>query len=102
VEFLKPSLSGTAAAANRQIAVMRALFEGLRTNNIVVTALMAEQVLSGVETNIQVGEAMRHYRNFTSRTNWEFRSHPLPGRAVKYGARTIFEPDLEECRTLLQ
>lgn len=102
VDFLKPSLSGSAAAARRQIAVMRALFEGLRTKNIVVTALMAEQVLSGVETNVQVAEAMRHYRNFTSRANWEFRTHRLPGRSIKMEAKTLFEADIEECRKLLQ
>ncbi|MBD3318126.1 MAG: hypothetical protein GF344_20275, partial [Chitinivibrionales bacterium] len=101
VDFLKPSISGTAAAAQRQVAVMRALFDGLRSRSIVVNALMTEQILSGLQSNIQVTEAMRHYKNFTSRNNWTFRSHHLPGNSIRSGAKTVFEADRTESRKLL-
>lgn len=101
IDFLKPGLSGMGDSRERQIVVMKEIFDRLRSKNVIITALLADQILSNIETNITVAETMKHYGNFTSRANWTFKSHSLPVRSTKKAAKIVYEPVLEECRTLI-
>jgi hypothetical protein len=101
VDFLKPSISGTAEAQRRQLEVMRSLYESMKSRNIVVTALMTDQIMAGLESNITPSEAMRHYRNFSSRQGWQWKQPPLPASMQSIRGRMSLEPDLEACRKLL-
>ncbi|MBD3390879.1 MAG: hypothetical protein GF418_02475 [Chitinivibrionales bacterium] len=101
VDFMKPGLSGEADAVRRQNEVIRAIFDGFRSRSIVLTALMADQMLSGVESNVTSAELMKHYANFRSRPNWAMEAHSLPARSISVGGKAYLEPVLEGCRGLL-
>ena len=101
VEFLRPALSGYEDSEKRQVSVLKSLFNQVRSKNIIVTSLLADQVLTNIETNIAASETMKHYNNFLSRKNWTFKSHTLPVREVKVENKTILEPVLEKSRKLL-
>ncbi|MBD3346852.1 MAG: hypothetical protein GF401_17495 [Chitinivibrionales bacterium] len=99
--FLKPSISGWEDSYRRQTAVLKAIFESFRTRGIVLNALLATQLVSGIETNFSSDEIMRQYSKFTSRKNWDLSTHKLPTAPRQKGKRVIYEPDLEHCRQLL-
>jgi len=101
VSFMRPGLSGEADAVRRQTEVIKAIFDGFSSNNIVLTALMADQIMSGIESNMGSAEVMKHYANFKSRPNWTFQSQKLPSKSVSLRGRTYMEPVLESCRKLL-
>jgi hypothetical protein len=102
VQFLKPSLSGTEDFKLRQTKVLKAIFEGFSSKNIVLTALLAQQVLSHLQTNVSALEAMDEYGKFTAVKGWTFTQHSLPVKQSVRGGRIIADPNLEECKTLLQ
>ena len=101
-EFLKPALSGSEDFQTRQIKMIKSIFEGLRTKNIVLTALLVEQILANMETNFTSGEVMSNYGKFSEVRNWTFKEHRLPLKKVTQKGKTRDEPNLEECKTLLQ
>jgi hypothetical protein len=101
VSFLKPGLSGEADAVRRQTEVLKAVFDGFRTNSIVLTALHADQIMSGIESNMSPAEVMKHYANFKGRPNWAFRSQTVPTKNISVRGRTYQEPVLDKCRKLL-
>jgi anionic cell wall polymer biosynthesis LytR-Cps2A-Psr (LCP) family protein len=85
----------------RQTEVIRAIFDGFRTKGIVMTAIMADQVLSGIETNLTSTELMQDYANFSSRTGWSMKSHTLPVKTLTADGKTYEQPVLDACRALL-
>ena len=102
VQFLKPSLTGTQDFKVRQIKVLKAIFEEFSSKNTVLTALLAQQVLSHLQTNVSALEAMDEYAKFTAVKGWTFKEHSLPVKQVMRDGRVIADPNLEECKTLLQ
>jgi anionic cell wall polymer biosynthesis LytR-Cps2A-Psr (LCP) family protein len=102
VGFLKPSLSGMEDFKLRQIRVLKAIFEDFSSKNLVLNALLAQQVLSHLQTNVSALEAMDEYAKFTAVTGWTFREHSLPVKQTVRGGRVLADPNLEECKTLLQ
>jgi hypothetical protein len=102
VQFLKPSLSDIEDFKVRQIKVVKAIFEEFSSKNIVLTALLAQQVLSHLQTNISALEAMDEYAKFTAVKGWTFKQHSLPVKQAMREGRVIADPNLEECKTLLQ
>lgn len=101
INFLKPSLSGYEDSEKRQISVLHSIFDQVRSKNIIVTSLLADQILSNIKSNITASETMKYYNNFISRRNWTFKSHSLPVETIKEKNKTIYEPILYESRALL-
>jgi anionic cell wall polymer biosynthesis LytR-Cps2A-Psr (LCP) family protein len=102
VLFLKPSISGTEDFEARQTKVIKALFEGLRSKNIVLTALLAQQLITNLETNFTSGEIMDHYSKFVMGKNWITKEYALPVKKETQNGHVRIDPLLEECKTLLE
>jgi Transcriptional regulator len=102
VLFLKPSISGTEDFEARQTKVIKALFEGLQSKNIVLTALLAQQLITNLETNFTAGEIMDHYSKFVTGKNWTTKEYALPVKRVTQNGHVRIDPLLEECKTLLE
>jgi len=100
VKFLSPQVSGILDARRRQEDAIRSIFEGFRKKSIIMTTVLADQLLSNIETNFTGTEVMSHYTNFNNKQNWTFKSTDLPSLQKKVGNRNCYEPDLEKCRTL--
>lgn len=100
-EYIKPSLSGVADAQTRQIEVLKALVEGFRTKNVVLTAMLAQQLLANLETNMLPPEVMDQYTKFMARQNWNVKSYRLPSEQFKRKGRDVYDPKIELCRNLL-
>jgi hypothetical protein len=101
VGFLRPANGNQAESERRQLEVLKALFDGIRTRNIIFTAINTDQILANVESNLTTTEIMDNFRNFTSSTNWAFKTPSLPVKSITAGRKTILEPQLEGCRNLL-
>jgi hypothetical protein len=102
VKFLKPGLSGSEDFEMRQFRTIKALFDGLRSKNIVLTALLAEQLISAMETNFSSIEIMNQYVKFSETKNWSFQEHRLPLKRVVQNGISRDDPNLDECKSLLQ
>ena len=102
INYLKPGLSGAEDFQMRQIRTIRAVFEGFRSKNIVLTALLAQQLLATLETNFTSIEVMNQYAKFSEVKNWSFKEHDLPLKKVVQNGKSRDDPNLEECKTLLQ
>jgi hypothetical protein len=102
IKFLKPGLSGSEDFKARQVRTIKAVFESLHSKNIVLTALLAQQILTNMETNFTVNEVMNQYSKFAEIKNWTFLEHNLPLKQVVQGGKSRDDPNLEECKTLLQ
>jgi hypothetical protein len=100
--LLMPSLSGTEDFKTRQINVIKALFDGLASKNIVMTSLLAEQIFTNLQTNFTTSEVMDEYNKFAAVPNWTFKQHALPVRQNVRGSRVVLDPNLEESRKLIQ
>ena len=100
--FLKPSLSGIDDFKRRQQVVMKALFDGLSSKNIVITALLAQQLISNIQTNFTATEIIDDYNKFVAVHNWTFKQHELPVKRTVRNGRAIADPDLDEARAILQ
>jgi hypothetical protein len=102
LKFLKPNLSGTTDFEMRQIRAIKAVFEGLKSKNIVLTALLTEQILADMETNFTSVEVMNHYAKFTETKNWTFKERVLPIKKVVQNGKSRDDPNMEESKLLLQ
>ncbi|HUI93246.1 MAG TPA: FecR domain-containing protein [Chitinivibrionales bacterium] len=100
--FLKPTLSGLEDFKARQIKVLKAIFNEFSSKNTVLTALLAQQVLAHIQTNVSALEAMDEYGKFSEVKGWAFKEHSLPVRQGMRGGRAIADPILDSCKTLLQ
>lgn len=100
--LLRPGLSGIDDAKNRQITVIKALFDGLSSKNIVMTSLLAEQIFTNLQTNFTTQEVMDEYNKFSAVQNWTFKQASLPVKQNVRGGRVVLDPVLEDCRKLIQ
>ncbi len=100
-KFMQSSLTGYVDSKRRQEAVLYALFEQIKSGNIGVTTVLAEQITNDAETNIQVSEILTHHKNFMSKKKWKFITHDLPVIEKKEKNITIYEADYEAARKLL-
>jgi hypothetical protein len=101
ITFLKPGSSGSEDYETRQTKVIKALFEGLRSKNIILTGLLTEQLITNIETNFTTGEIMDHYAKFLEVKNWTTKDYALPVKRFTQNGRNRVDPILEECKTLL-
>lgn len=95
-------LSGEEDSYRRQFEVLRVLYEDVKSKNIVVTGILSKQILSGLESNISADEVLRKYRQFMSKSDWEFKTYNLPVRVVQKEGKAVLEPILGECMQLLR
>lgn len=102
VSFLKPGISGTEDFEARQTKVIKALLQGLQSKNIVLTALLTQQLIANLETNFTSGEIMDHYSKFIAVKNWTTKEYDLPVKRVTQNGRVRIDPVLEECKTLIE
>ena len=102
VSFLKPGISGTDDFEARQTRVIKALFEGLSSKNIVLTALLTQQLITNLETNFTSGEIMDNYSKFVGVKNWTTKEYALPVKRVTQNGRVRIDPVLEDCKTLIE
>ncbi len=101
VEYLRPSLSGFEDSEKRQISALKSIFNQIRSKNLIITSLLAKQVLAQIESNLTASDILKHYNNFISRKQWTFNDFKLPVIQKKEKNSVIFEPDLEKSRKLL-
>lgn len=101
ITFLSPSVSGLSDCRVRQFSILKELSNQVKSKDVVLTALLVDQVLTNVETNIAASEVMGYYNNYMSRKNWTFKDYVLPLNEIKKGNKTLMEPDLKKCRELL-
>jgi len=101
VQFVSPALSGWDDAQRRQMLLIKTLFESISNKTVVLTALLANQLIAGVETNMTSTEVMDELGKLASHKGWKFMTHRLPTQQVVREGRTSEEPMLEECRKLL-
>jgi LytR_cpsA_psr family len=101
-QFLRPGLSTTVDFKDRQTRVLKALFEGVSSRNIVLTALLSKELVAMVKTNISAAEIMDQYSKFASVQHWTFKQYSLPVKQTYHAGRGSLDPILEECRALLQ
>jgi hypothetical protein len=99
--FMRPGISGSEDAARRQNEVIKVLFEGFRSKSIVMTMLMADQIMSNVESNMTSGEILGYYQKFSSGSSWELVNHTLPVKNILFDEKMFQQPLLEECRKIL-
>lgn len=99
--YLSPAISGTEDAANRQSDILKSVYDELRSKNITLTLLLADQILGNAETNFSASEMMEQYAKFNTRSNWTYKEHTLPTRKEKRGKRACRDPIIEECVKLL-
>ncbi|MBD3420823.1 MAG: hypothetical protein GF398_11955 [Chitinivibrionales bacterium] len=99
--FLKPSISGWDDSRQRQYRVLEAVYESIKLKSLVVTAVLAQQIISKIKTNFAASDVMAQYQKFIERKNWQFKTYMLPVQSVNRKGRIYKEPDLKKCRELL-
>ncbi|MBN1983348.1 MAG: LCP family protein [Chitinivibrionales bacterium] len=99
-DFLQPSLSGVEDSHRRQVAVLKSIFEEILSKNIIVTSLLAEQILTNVETNMKTVDVVRYYQNLLGQKKWTFKDFVVPTYEKKVENRTIYEPVMEKVKDL--
>jgi|GEM_PF-768062 ferric-dicitrate binding protein FerR (iron transport regulator) len=102
VAFLMPNISTSMDFRMRQVQVMKSIFESLTSKSLVVNALVAQQILAAVQSNITVGEVLDEYSKFSAVQNWTFKQHTLPVKSYARAGKTEMYPILDECKTLFQ
>jgi len=101
VQFMSPGISGQMDAKRRQMEVIKSLFENVKSGDIVLTALLADQILTNVETNMSSSDVMKQFSKFQARDNWKYNSVTLPTAPAVIRGKVMQEPDLELSRKLL-
>lgn len=101
IRFMSPAISGWEDGRRRQQTVLKGLFESFRTRSVVMTALLANQIVSGSETNFSSTDLMNEYGKFTSRDNWSYSLPVVPGMTSMKEGRTYFNPDPGEAAKIL-
>ena len=100
--FLNPSLSGTEDFKKRENIVIKSFFNELSTKNLVVTAIMVEQILTNVQTNMTVQQVMDEYSKFTAVQSWVYKEHALPVKRNMRNGKVVYDPIRDECQSLLK
>lgn len=100
LEFLHPNLSGFEESRIRQVAVLRSIFSAIVSKNVIITSLLAEQILTNVETNISVMELLQYYQNFTSQKRWDFKDYNLPVAESRENDKIIYNPVLDKVKDI--
>ncbi len=94
-------LAGDADNGKRQTEVLKSIINEFRTRKAVLTAILADQILNGTETNITASEVMDLYTRFIERKGWEFRDRVMPIRMVERRSKVCYDPVLNDCKILL-
>jgi hypothetical protein len=102
VKFLSPEGTTPEESRARQRQVLNAIFEGMRSKNIVLTTQTMQQILSSIGSNMDAAELMDCYIRFNSSGNWTRKDIDLPVQENRERGRIIYEPELERCRSLLE
>ncbi len=100
--FLKPGISGQDDSRSGQIQLMRAIFEALRSKNLIISSMLAQQVVANIETNFTSSEILQYYNRFTEQQGWTLKEHHLPGKTKKKGDKSSFEIKLDKCRSIFK
>lgn len=100
IKFMSPAISGPGESKQRQEQVIKAIFDGMRNRNIVLSATVASSLITNVQTNFSANDIMSNYGKFSSRGTWEFKTFTLPGKLTVADGRSLFEPDLDAARKL--
>lgn len=101
LRMMNPTIDGYEASQERQIVVLKALFENIRKENIVINSIMAEQIAGNMETSFGPADMVKHYKRFMEKKDWRFIQQKLPTTPIKKGSGLIFAPNLEQARELL-
>lgn len=102
VSYLSQGSSDAESHTNRELAVLRAIFDGLKSKGIVLTPTSVQQILSLIESNFTPGEVMDLYLKFSGGgTKWSSKEMRLPVDEIRNKGRLQYVPNLEKCRALL-
>jgi hypothetical protein len=99
---MKPTISGADDALRRQGIVLKALFDAVHSKAVILSAILAEQVVSGAETNFGASDVLKEYAKFTANKQWSYSTRSLPVSVTVIGGRTLYDPALDQCRKILQ
>jgi len=100
--FLKPSLTGFEDFKNRQMKIMGAIVDALSSKNIVLTIILAQQLLANIQTNISPSDLMEEYNKFITVKNWDIKEISFPAYQSVRDGKNVLEPKLEECKKLFE
>jgi len=100
-QYASPSISGAGESERRTFEILKSLIESFRTRSLVITALLADQIVANIETNFSSVDLMNHYGRFSSRANWVTKNLNLPLNDVTVQGKVRSEPDLDKTRTML-
>jgi len=101
VKFMAPGLSGWEKAQQRQELVLRAIYERMVSKNIVVTSVVAAELVATMETNIAANDAVAEYQKFASTRSWSLHMYHLPTTPVQSGRTIVQQPLVDQARKLL-
>jgi hypothetical protein len=101
-DFLSPTAGSSEERKARQKMVLDALFDGIRDKTISFTPTSAQQVLALIQSNLTASELTDNFQRYASGGNWTRKSIDLPVKKTGTGLKTIYEPDLDKCRALLE
>lgn len=101
IKFLSPVVSGVEDSKRRQMDVIQTIFEELKNKNLIITTLLADQIITNTQTNFTSNDIMENYNKFTQRNNWTYKNQEIPTKETRRGDRVCYDPILEKCKVLL-
>jgi anionic cell wall polymer biosynthesis LytR-Cps2A-Psr (LCP) family protein len=102
VSYLSREGTDAQSHTQRELAVLRAIFEGLKNKGIVLTSTSSQQILSLIESNFTAAEVMDLYIRFSSGgLNWKSKEMRLPVEETRTRGRLQYLPVLDKCQALL-
>jgi hypothetical protein len=99
-KYMTPGISGSSDSQRRQMEVVAAFIQKLHGKGVVLTALLAEQILANVQTNLTPTDLVANFGRFSARGAWDFTTRTLPvTTAVAEGkAETQLPSELDHAR----
>lgn len=101
IRYLSANISGVEDAHRRQSDLLKSIFDDLNAKNLVPTLMLADQIITTIETNFGASEIMDQYSKFSEKKKWDYREIELPGTPVRRNKRNCIEPKLQQCKVLL-
>lgn len=101
LRYLSATISGVEDAHRRQSDLIKSIFDDLSTKKLVPTLILADQIITTIETNLGASEIMDQYSKFSEKAQWDYREMELPVTPVRRNKRNCFEPQLQQCKELL-
>ncbi len=100
-KYLSPAVSGITDARDRQSQVIKTFYEELRSKNIALTLITAEQIINSAESNFSASEIIEQLEKFTSKSGLVYKEDVFPVNIIMKNGKIYYDPVLEECRRMV-